>query len=450
MKNYKILRIYTATPYQKIFSQFYVDNNLDTLTYEQAVRELCKNGYIIPGRWVDYMRKLGNDAIDVVPDLFPLQKKWADENGIAMDASWQKSLLYKQIEKVKPDVVFFYAGGWTLMPVEVRRELKSRYPFIKVITGLWGDPLPPNENYSKFLDVDVLFCAYEHNIRSAGELGIRSVLLGNCFDAAFADLLSQEKSQPKHDFIFAGSSGYGFPDHVNRYTGIIQLIKETDLKIWCYEPTINKKYIARDFIRDSLTNTISKLPKSWLDQLANTFKNPNYFTKQLDKWVNNILGSKYENRTLRLIQEASKSPEERYGRYKWDLSRKPIKKLFPNQCFAPLFGIDYFKLLRDSKIVFNRHSGEALHAGNIRMYEVTGMGSCLITDNPNECKRLYKLDEEIVTYTSIDECVEKVKYLLQNEEKRKEIAEKGRKRTLKDHCLTNRCAVIHESLQSLL
>ncbi len=451
MKNYKIIRICTAAPYERLFSKYYADNNLDALSYEQAVHHLCKQGYLIPGGWSACMRSLGNDSMDILPDLLPLQKKWAEEHRVSLNTSernWQISFLCKQIEVVKPEVLFFYAGGWTLVPIDLRKHLRARYPFIKIITGLWGDPLPPNENYSKFLDVDILHCAYEHNVEGARSLGIRAILSGNCFDPIFSEI--RESDNQRYDFIFAGSSGYSFPDHVNRYLGIIQLIKEADLKIWCYEPKVNKKYIIRDFIRDSITKLISGMPKRWLNQLQNAFTQPNLFTHQIDKLVNRALGSRYENRTLRLIQEALKPVEERYGRYKWDLSRKPIKKLFPTSCFEPVFGVDYFKLLKSSKIVFNRHTSETLHAGNIRMFEVTGMGSCLITDNPNECKRLFKLDEEIVTYTSIDECVEKVKYLLQNEEKRKEIAEKGKKRTLKDHTIMNRCSVIHESLQSLL
>src|SRR5690348_5623614 len=145
MKNYTILRIYSVTPYQNKYQHFFIERNLELLPYEEAVHQYCKHGYMAPGQWSAYMKKLGNQSIDVLPDFFPLQKKWALENGLSApsikEEKWGLSLLFKQIEKIKPDVIFFYAGAWTLLSEGLRRELKSHYPFIKVITGLWGDPL---------------------------------------------------------------------------------------------------------------------------------------------------------------------------------------------------------------------------------------------------------------------------------------------------------------------
>jgi len=451
MKNFRILRIYASCPYENVFIKFYQDRNLQASTYDQAMDEFCNNGYIIPGQWCASMKKLGNEALDVVPDCFLLQKKWAEENGVAISSEnlqWKTELLFKQIEIIKPDVIYFYAGGWMLLSDDLRRQLKSKFPFIKVITGLWGDALPPTENYSKFRDVDLLFIAYEYILKEVRSQGIPAVLNGNCFDPYFAKILADdENSKAHHDFIFAGSSGYSSPTHINRYLGLLRLLENTELKIWCYEPTIRKAMQVKDFIRDSLTKTLARLPKGWLNQLQQTFSKPSSFTNQIDKFIDVILGTHYENRLLRILNESIKSPSERYGVYKWDVSLKPIKKLFPDRCFPSKFGLEYFKLLRDSKVVFNCHINEALHAGNIRMFEVTGMGSCLLTDNPREARHLFKLDEEIVGYSSFDEAIEKVKYLLLNEDKRKAIAAKGRERTLRDHTVMNRCQVIHDALQ---
>lgn len=84
------------------------------------------------------------------------------------------------------------------------------------------------------------------------------------------------------------------------------------------------------------------------------------------------------------------------------------------------------------------------------MFEVTGVGSCLLTDRGNETAHLFVPDEEIVTYSSIDECIEKVNYLLNNESVRIKIAQKGKARTLKDHTVMNRCQQVNEILQAIL
>ena len=343
-------------------------------------------------------------------------------------------------------MVFFYAGGWFQLPDSIRAQLKQRFPFIKIVTGLWGDTLYKDENYTKFKDADLIFCAYEYIVPELEAVGIKASLNGNCFDPLIETTIGiDEKTQPANELIFAGSSGFGFCNHLNRYFNLIELMKQSELKIWCYEPKIDKGRFRRQAVRNFACKLIRSLPDRSLNQLRDFLSEPGFLTRRIDQLVNTFLPLKRENQLLRLVEEVLKiSVPER-----WDLSLKPLKELFPSRCFSPKFGIEYFKLLRDSKVVFNRHTDEDNHAGNIRMFEVTGMGSCLLTDKPNESKKHFKLDEEIVAYSSIDECIEKAKYLLSNEKVRKGIALKGKQRTLKDHSVMNRCMQIHEALQHL-
>ena len=73
------------------------------------------------------------------------------------------------------------------------------------------------------------------------------------------------------------------------------------------------------------------------------------------------------------------------------------------------------------------------YAGNLRLYELTCVGTCLLTDNKSNINNFFNPDTEIVTYDNIDECVEKMKWLTDNPIKAKQIAEAGQRRTLKDH-----------------
>ena len=75
---------------------------------------------------------------------------------------------------------------------------------------------------------------------------------------------------------------------------------------------------------------------------------------------------------------------------------------------------------------------------------MTGVSSCLITDRSSEMVHLFVPDEEGVTSSPIDECIEKVNYLLDNESVRIEIAKKGKTRTLKDHTVMNRCTEVNK------
>ena len=78
------------------------------------------------------------------------------------------------------------------------------------------------------------------------------------------------------------------------------------------------------------------------------------------------------------------------------------------------------------------------------------MGACLLTDNGRNINDLFEPGKEIVTYSSVDEAVEKVTYLLDHEDERAEIARAGQKKTLMDHTIFNRCQLIDDVIQSKL
>jgi Uncharacterized protein conserved in bacteria len=98
-----------------------------------------------------------------------------------------------------------------------------------------------------------------------------------------------------------------------------------------------------------------------------------------------------------------------------------------------------------SKISLNIHGDIALRdAANLRLFEVTGSGSCLLTDWKENIEKFFKPDEEIVCFKTPEECAEKIKWLIENPGKCKEIAVKGQKRTLHDHSYHQRALLLNE------
>lgn len=113
----------------------------------------------------------------------------------------------------------------------------------------------------------------------------------------------------------------------------------------------------------------------------------------------------------------------------------------------PLYGNEMFEQLAKAKIGFNIHIGMAEEACNMRMFETTGSGVCLVTDDlPNK----YFAEDEVVTYKSAAECNEKVKYLLDHPKERRQIALRGQRRTLKDHTYKIRAAQLDEIIKENL
>ena len=151
------------------------------------------------------------------------------------------------------------------------------------------------------------------------------------------------------------------------------------------------------------------------------------------------------------INSGSQAADSRIPNRNRRISQRSLRDLYPDRCHNAVLGVDYFGVLNKSRVTFNKHTDSSNGiVGNLRMFEATGMGTCLLTDSGRNINDLFEPGKEIVTYRSVDEAVEKVTYLLEHEDERVEIARAGQKKTLKDHTIFNRCQLIDDLIQSRL
>ncbi len=98
---------------------------------------------------------------------------------------------------------------------------------------------------------------------------------------------------------------------------------------------------------------------------------------------------------------------------------------------------DVFRIYGSSKIVFNltvnNNDPEKKRQMKLRIFEAVCSGSFLLTEYIDGIENLFKLDEEIVTFNTKEEALEKIIYYLENDLERESIAKLGYKRFLKDH-----------------
>jgi len=95
----------------------------------------------------------------------------------------------------------------------------------------------------------------------------------------------------------------------------------------------------------------------------------------------------------------------------------------------PVWGDELHGLLGQSKIVLNitRTDFYGAETGiNLRIFEALAAGSFLLTDHCDELAALFKIGEEIETFRSSGELVEKVDYYLAHTEARQAIADAGK------------------------
>jgi len=81
-----------------------------------------------------------------------------------------------------------------------------------------------------------------------------------------------------------------------------------------------------------------------------------------------------------------------------------------------------------------------------RHFEIPACGGFLMTSMADNLGDYYKVGEEIAVYKDTKDLIEKIKYYLKNDQKRKKIAEAGYLRTIKDHTYQKRFADIFKKI----
>lgn len=136
----------------------------------------------------------------------------------------------------------------------------------------------------------------------------------------------------------------------------------------------------------------------------------------------------------------------------WAPPQSPAEPVFESaKSHTQVYGLDYYKVLQRSRVTFNVH-GEVARGGvgNPRLFQGTGVGACMLTDRGTNLGELFKDGSEVLTYDCVEDCIEKVAYLLDHEDERQEIAAAGRKRTLSDHSSRKRYSEVDEIIQRAL
>ena len=283
-------------------------------------------------------------------------------------------------------------------------------------------------------DIILVSCLYSFSreqLQRIREILNNSVILSTYFFS----LINEQAKQvlPEYEIVFTGSNFWA--KTLSEYNGNVQVVRhafESSLieKIPKQEPENKVGFIGSIMIgRDVHTNRI--------DLLSALYKNHIPFD-----FYGKIYGSLLTPRSF--ITHFLHEPARMADRI---TTTEKLKKT----CKPSLFGLPYYSSLAKYAVNLNVHAEIAgTGAGNMRMFEVTGVGSCLVTDYREENALLFEEDREIVIYKSSREMAEKVRYLFDHPEEMKQIAENGQRRTLKDHNYKNKALAMDEHYQKVL
>jgi hypothetical protein len=124
------------------------------------------------------------------------------------------------------------------------------------------------------------------------------------------------------------------------------------------------------------------------------------------------------------------------------------EKLMMSIIKPPVYGLEMYNTLKNSKLSLNIHIDKAKNeAANMRLFEITGAGSCMVTDWKENLTNIFVEDEEIVVFKTFEEAKDKIKMLLKDDKLRNKIALAGQKRTLNDYKFSNKIKWLDKIIQ---
>ncbi len=115
-----------------------------------------------------------------------------------------------------------------------------------------------------------------------------------------------------------------------------------------------------------------------------------------------------------------------------------------HRCFqGEVWGVQMYQVLRRSRITLNSHIDIAgPEAGNMRLFEATGVGAFLLTDFKDNLDTLFAPDREVAVWRSVDDCLKVIGSMIGDDDRRAAIARAGHARTMAQHTYRQRTAEI--------
>lgn len=395
---YKFLKI--SNIYPDLLSKYYWNNKqyIKNSNYYDLKANLFKLEFSSSNNFAKNFIKIGVEADEIIYNAKFLQYKWASEKGLKFKSYFD--ILVNQIIDYKPDVLYIQnTTNFTKKEIQYIRES------VKSIQLLLGNICAPfdKESLHYFNEYDLFFTCIPNMNYYLNKNGVNSHLFYHAFEPTLFNRIQKNNFKMEKNIAFLGSIISKNNFHNKRREYLIKLIDD-------------------GFDIDIFTNTNQKKLKILLNKYY-------YYFQEIMKYFNINMP--------------------------WNIKEKPSVDNFLNYLknFAnkPLYGLKMYRKQYQYKIGLNIHAEVAGdYAGNIRMFEVTGVGSCLVTDDKKNITELFEPDYEIVTYRTKEEASEKCKWLLNHPKELKRIAENGQRRTFKDHTYYKRVLQLDEIINNTL
>jgi spore maturation protein CgeB len=143
---------------------------------------------------------------------------------------------------------------------------------------------------------------------------------------------------------------------------------------------------------------------------------------------------------------------ERYNLKLWGNLPQELPASSPlHRCFqGEVWGADMYQVLRRSRITLNSHIDMAgREAGNMRLFETTGVGTFLLTDFKDNIDTLFAPGRDVAVWRSTEECLNVIGRALADVNGREAIAHAGHVRTMEQHTYRHRASQILKLVEEM-
>jgi spore maturation protein CgeB len=372
-------------------------------SFEAWLAELERDAFGWVGAWGPALAPLGWTTGETWLNLAPLQRAWARDHGsLAADVSLDDIAL-AQIERFRPDVLWYDHHGAVLL-----ERIRERCAPLRACVGWIGSALHDSPLWRAY-DL-VLSCAPE-TVETLSRHGVRAAHLDHAFNERVLETLGPRSAMLDVSFV-----GQITELHAHRERLLDALLAEIEIAV--FSPTAGA----------SPPSAASLLARRLLYAGA--------------RGLRHLGASEDALRRLPLLGRAAGWPAAPRGA----LSARLRKALQPGR-----FGLELYRTLRDSRVTLDVHAASAgRYPSNMRLFEATGVGTCVLTDAAENLAELFEPDREVATFRDARGCRERIRSLLANDAEREAIARAGQARCLSAHTFRHRAPKLDALLRGAL
>ncbi len=352
-----------------------IDNSINkSEDYNNILKSIFDLKYSVSNYLSEELSKRNYECNEIIHNYDLIQNKWIKEYGNIQN---EENTLVQQIKFYNPDVLFL--GDLKILK-KIDIKMIKKVTNIKMVLCFHCAPFS-KENLKELSYADAFVtCTQGYKKKIQENINKDVLLMKHAFKTYNDKNIEVEKLSRTIDVTFIGSLFLSHGLHLGRVEIIYELIKN-----------FKNNYIAINFSKFFILEFLFIILKSLIK--FNFLKEMKVFYK-----IIYIL-------------------------------------IF---CKKPVFGKNMHNVLKKTKILINKHIEDTEFAGNMRLFEGTGLGCLLITDKKKGLEELFIPDKELVVFKNSIDLIDKLKFYLSNKEKLSKIAENGQKKTLLFHNYKNR------------